>query len=68
MGDLKVGDKIIVVDVLQIGNRLDHLKFTIQKILSIHSPSDYYPYRIEINNSFYWVEGIPYSPLIMELL
>jgi len=68
MGNLKIGDKIIVTDVLQVGKSLDHLKFTIQKISSIHSPEDYYPYRIEINNSFHWVEGIPYNSLVMELL
>jgi hypothetical protein len=68
MGNLKIGDKIIVTDILQVGKSLDHLKFTIQEISSIHSPEDYYPYRIETDTSFHWVEGIPYSPLVMELL
>jgi hypothetical protein len=49
MGNLKVGDKIIVTEVLQIGKSLDHLKFTIQEISSIHTPEDYYPYKIEID-------------------
>jgi hypothetical protein len=68
MGNLKVGDKIIVTKVLQMGKSLDHLKFTIQEISSIHTPEDYYPYKIEIDTSTHWVEGIPYSPLVLELL
>jgi hypothetical protein len=67
MGNLKVGDKIIVIDIFQIGKSLDHLKFTIQEISSIHSPKDYYPYRIETGTSIHWVEGIPYSSLVVEL-
>jgi len=68
MGNLKVGDKIIVTEVLQLGNSLDHLKFTIQEISSIHLPEDYYPYGIETDISIHWVAGIPYSSLVMELL
>jgi hypothetical protein len=69
MGNLKVGDKIIITDVLQLGGKsLDHLNFTIQEISSIHTPEDYYPYRIEVGNSTHWVAGIPYSSLVVELL
>ena len=69
MGNLKVGDKIIITDVLQLGGKsLDHLNFTIQEISSIHTTWDYYPYRIEVGNSTHWVAGIPYSSLMMELV
>jgi len=71
LGNLKVGDKIIVTDVLVFNDHSasqDHLKFTIQEISLIHSPEDCYPYIIETDTALHWVEGIPYSPLVMELL
>ena len=67
MGNLKVGDEIIVTDVLQICKNLDHLKLTVHKIYSSAPIDIYFPYQIEVNRILYWVEGIPYSPLMMEL-
>jgi hypothetical protein len=77
MGNLKVGDDIIVTKVLSkvsaaikaksiIGTK--HKIIRIDFIDFIGFEFQTYPYQILINGSTFWVEGIPYSSLMMELV
>lgn len=70
MGNLKIGDKIIITKILQPNNYYNYLIGTVQTIDNIDIYEDPYPYRITIKKSdiFFWVEGVPYSSLMLELL
>lgn len=68
MGNLKVGDKIIITKVLtpSLSDR-EKLIGTISTIKYIDVILDSYPFLIFETQEF-WVEGIPYSPLLEELM
>ena len=74
MGDLKTGDLIIVVDVLhyyQINSYTSKAKSlinSVQEIKQTDCTGCPYPYKIEVGEDTFWVEGIPYSSLMLELL
>ena len=68
MGNIKVGDLIIVTDELLIGN---YLIGTVQKVQEIDHHAFPYnlPFKVVLSNGdSNWVDGIPHSPLMMELL
>lgn len=69
MGSVKVKDKIIITDALvrnkELLNKIIGKTARIIKI-DTHLPS--FPYKVQIEDTFYWVEGIPYSSLMMELV
>jgi hypothetical protein len=68
MGSVKIGDFIIVTKVLFSECENSHL----HKVLKVERIDNlltgYYPYCVRYNGFEYWVEGIPYSPLMMELV
>jgi hypothetical protein len=70
VGDLKPGDSVIITDILTSNQKLRKLVtggvFTIVKIS--HPSYNFYPFYVQIGDGFYWTNGIPYSPLIVELL
>ena len=71
MGSLRVGDDIIVTDILciiQPAAKLIGTKHTIIQLDCTDFPFQTYPYKIVVAGKSYWVEGIPYSPLILELM
>jgi len=68
LGNIKVGDLIIVTDGLLLG---DYLIGTVQKVQEIDDHAFPYnlPFKIVLSNGdSNWVDGIPHSPLMMELL
>lgn len=71
MGDLEVGDDIIVTKVLFIKPPFTQLvgtKHTIIQVDYSDFPFRSYPYKIVVADKSFWVDGIPYSSLMMELV
>lgn len=75
MGNLKEGDQVIVTMVLYIGNReskystiVKDLISSVHKVVEIDRTGATFPYKIEVGNSAFWVEGVPHSSLMMELV
>jgi hypothetical protein len=74
VGSIKKGDKVIVTDVLYIqieskySFKAKDLISSVHKVLEVDTTGAPYPYKIEVDNSTFWVEGIPYSSLMMELI
>jgi len=71
VGDLEVGDDIIVTRVLFINLPFTQLIGTKQSIIQVdYSDFPYrtFPYKILVADKSFWVEGIPYSSLMMELV
>jgi hypothetical protein len=68
MGDIKVYDKVIVTDALLLNNRyVKELVGVVAIVLKIDRYLETFPYKVEIDNKLYWVEGIPHSSLMEEL-
>lgn len=74
MGSLKVGDLIIVTEILFFYNldkytdKAKSITNSVQTIIQVDCTGCPYPYKIEDEDNYFWIEGIPYSPLMMELL
>lgn len=71
MGSLEAGDFIIVTDVLGSELGLNNGYCIIGLSLKVAYVDTYlstYPYKVEYNDRSYWVEGLPYSPLMAELI
>ncbi len=74
MGSLKTGDLIIVTEVLVINLKniysikAKNIINTTHKIKQVDCTGCPFPYKIEVGNSTFWVEGVPYSSLMMELV
>ena len=74
MGSLGVGDLIIVTDVLyfpQLNTNTAKAKSlfnSVHTITQVDCTGCPYPYKIEVGHSTFWVEGIRYSSLILELM
>lgn len=74
MGSLKTGDLIIVTDVLyfpQLNKNTAKAKSlfnSVHAITQVDFTGCPFPYKIEVGNSTFWVEGIRYSSLMMELM
>lgn len=74
MGSLKTGDLIIVIEALHFyrvdkyTDKAKSLPNSVHKITQVDWTGCPYPYKIEVGNSTYWVEGIRYSSLILELM
>lgn len=66
MGSIKIGDTIIVTNVLYFDT---HPKIIgrVCKVLFVDTVLLSYPYKIEINDKIYWVEGVLASSLMLEL-
>lgn len=68
MGDIKVHDKIIVTDALVINDRyVTQLVGVVAVVLRVDTHLKTFPYKVEIDNKCYWVDGIPHSSLMEEL-
>ena len=74
MGSLKTGDLIIVTETLHF-YRVDRyttkaksLINSVQIIVQVDCTGCPFPYKIENGDDSFWVEGIPYSSLMLELL
>lgn len=68
MGNIKVNDKIIIVDMLSVNSREGIIgKTAVVEYIDKMLPN-YFPYRVDINNQIYWVQGIPHSSLMEELI
>lgn len=75
MGNLKVGDDIIVTKVLCIATAIKAKSIigTKHKIIQldfvdfISFQFQTFPYQILVKGTTFWVEGIPYSSLMEEL-
>jgi len=68
LGNIKVGDLIIVTSGLLSD---PYLVGTVQKVQEIddHAFPLKLPFKVILSNGdSYWVNGIPHSPLMMELL
>ena len=69
MGSVKVMDAIIITDALILNKQsLDEVIGKVAIVRKIDTYLKTYPYKVQIENTFYWVEGIPYSSLMMELV
>lgn len=74
MGNLKEGDQIIVTRVFSPSNFTPYstiaedLISSMHKVVQIDRSGAPYPYQIEVGKSTFWVEGVPYSSLMMELV
>ena len=69
MGGLKIGDKIIITDFLSFIYPCLDYEGKIAEIIEINENSMFgFPFKVSINNIHFWVDGIPYSSLMMELL
>ena len=67
---MKIGDKIIVTRALGYPVVKAHPDITGQVVVVTYVDNilTSFPYKIKFNNVYYWVEGVPYSPLMLELL
>lgn len=69
MGSVKVKDKIIITDALVVNKEvLNKIIGKTAKIIKIDTYLPTFPYKVQVEDTFYWVEGIPYSSLMMELV
>jgi hypothetical protein len=68
MGGIDKGDLIIVTNVLtSFEAKATRLIGTVQKVIIVDTIGFNYLYLIKVNDVSYWVDGIPYSSLVMEL-
>ena len=79
MGNLKEGDQVIVTMVLYVGipsigipskysTTAKDLMSSVHKVVQVDRSGAPFPYKIEVGKSTFWVEGVPYSSLIRELM
>lgn len=69
MGSIKVKDKIIITDALILNKEsLNNIIGKTARIIKIDNHLKTYPYKVQVEDTFYWVEGIPYSSLMLELV
>ena len=69
MGDLKIGDKIIVTDVLtSCSDKRIQVMGKVFEVKYVDTILNTFKFQITYNNIQFWVEGIPYSPLMAELV
>lgn len=68
MGCVKKGDSIIITQVLWFGDTNPGIEGKTSKVLFIDTILRTFPYKIEINDRVYWVEGVLESSLMMELM
>lgn len=74
MGNLKEGDQVIVTMVFYINIYSEYsttakdLIGSVRKVLQIDRLGGPYPYKIKVGKSTFWVEGVPHSSLMMELV
>lgn len=69
MGDLKIGDKIIVTDVLtSCSDKRIQVMGKVFEVKYVDTILNTFKFQITYNNIQFWVEGIPYSPLMAELM
>lgn len=75
MGNLKEGDQVIVTMVLYVVNIpskystiAKDLISSVHKVVEIDRACATFPYKIKVGNSTFWVEGVPHSSLMMELV
>lgn len=75
MGNLKEGDQVIVTMVLYVVNipskystTAKDLMSSVHKVVQVDRSGAPFPYKIEVGKSTFWVEGVPYSSLIRELM
>ena len=66
MGSIKIGDTIIVTSVLYLDPN-PNIIGRVCKVLFVDTVLLSYPYKIEINDKIYWVEGVLASSLMLEL-
>ena len=64
MGNLKIGDNIIITEALKI---FPFPKIVGEIAMIVHVDDPPYPYKIIFAKENYWVDGIPYSSLVKEL-
>jgi hypothetical protein len=68
MGGINKGDLIIVTNVLtSFEEKVTQLIGTVHTVEVIDTIGFNYLYLIKVNDVSYWVDGIPYSSLVMEL-
>ena len=74
MGSLKTDDLIIVTEVLHFYSldsyttKAKSLANSVQRIIQVDCTGCPYPYKIKVREDTFWVEGVPYSSLMLELL
>ena len=68
MGNLKIGDKIIVMKVLTSQPDIDYIIGEVLQIEFIDTIFDRFPFAVSYNGRKYWVEGVTYSTLMLELM
>lgn len=66
MGSIKVGDSIIITNVLYF-DKNPKIIGKVSKVLFVDTVLLSYPYKIQINDKIYWVEGVLASSLMLEL-
>ena len=67
MGSIKIGDTIIVTRTLHLDPPDPKIIGRVCKVLFVDTVLLSYPYKIEINDKIYWVEGVLASSLMLEL-
>lgn len=65
MGNLKVGDDVIITEAIKLHPSEKTIVGCIAKIVKIDTFP--YPYKVIYIGQYYWVDGIPYSSLAEEL-
>ena len=74
MGSIKEGSQVIVTRVLYIKIESNYsataidLMNSVHKVVEVDRTGAPYPYKIIVEDSTFWVEGVPYSSLILELM
>lgn len=74
MGSIKEGNQVIVTMVLYINIESKYsatakdLMNSVHEVIEVDRTGAPYPYKIKVGNSTFWVEGVPYSSLMMELV
>jgi hypothetical protein len=66
VGSIKVGDSIIVTSVLYF-DTTPKIIGKVGEVLFVDTVLLSYPYKIQINDKIYWVEGVLASSLMLEL-
>lgn len=69
MGGIKIGDKIIVTGVLtSCSDKRIQVMGKVFEVKYVDTILNTFKFEIIHNNRTLWVDGIPYSPLMAELM
>lgn len=74
MGSIREGDRVIVIMVLYLNveskytTKAKDIMNSVHEVVEVDRTGGTFPYKIEVENSIFWVEAVPYSSLMLELV